>query len=449
MLDQQFFGDKTYHPYLNENFIVVHAVRGETEGDSLYTLFEIRATPTVLITTAAGEEIDRLVGFGDPEDFLANLKASWQGEDTFLKLQERYAEHPEDLITAFKLAGKYDAMYNPEKSALAVAMYEGILEQAEKARTLSVPYGTDGEEINLYENTVYALGAAKMYLDRSRDAAPGDLMAFVKAFPDSRLAKSAYQRLCGYFAYSAPVDEAREFFDTLLKTYPEDPSMLYYYVNFCIRQQVDIDRGIEAAEKMVDSNSRMIYYHMNAYARLLALKEDADLLAKEYGDDYIQGKITNLGRDISSYASFWLQRNENLESVMHALNIAIATDPGNARFLPLLAETYVKMDSLEKALELYGEEFLYDNIEDARTLYSYALFWTRQGQNLENALFAAERAVQLSDQYYYWNALGQVHRKMGNYQEAIQAVGKAVELNPLPYYQQQLEEIRKEMAELH
>lgn len=445
MLDQQFFGDKTYHPYLNEHFIVVHAVRGETEGDSLYNLYEIHATPTVLITNAEGKEIDRMVGFGDPEDFLATLKSSWQGDDTYLKLQERYAKNPNDLVTGFKLARKFDAMYSQEKSKLALDIYQQILEQPEKAKKLSVDYGNDGEKINLYEYTVYALGAAKMYVDRS--GKPEELLRFVNEFPKSLLEKSAYQRLCGYFAYSAPVDEARTFFKTLLRTYPDDASMLYYYVNFCTRNKVDIDKGIEAAEKMVDMNSRMIYYHMNAYARLLALREDTDLLNKEYGDDYITGKITTLGRDISSYASFWLQRGENLKSVLNALKIAQGTDPLNTRYLSLTAEAYVKMDSLEKALAIYGEDFLYDHIDDATSLYSYAIFWTRQETNLDNALLAAERAVQLSDKYYYWNALGQVYRKMGNYDEAVKAVEKAVELNPLPYYQQQLEEIKKEMAE--
>ena len=51
---------------LNDNFIAVHAVRGEKMGDELYEKFSVRATPTIVIAQASGQEIDRLIGYGPP-----------------------------------------------------------------------------------------------------------------------------------------------------------------------------------------------------------------------------------------------------------------------------------------------------------------------------------------------------------------------------------------------
>ena len=114
MLDQQFFGNDFYKSLVEDNFIPVHAVRGQELGDALYKKFAIRATPTVLIIDPDESEIDRIVGFGDAEVFAGNIKKVVKGTDTFASLLERHSENPDDILVTFKLARKYESTYNTE-----------------------------------------------------------------------------------------------------------------------------------------------------------------------------------------------------------------------------------------------------------------------------------------------------------------------------------------------
>ncbi|MCK7527546.1 MAG: tetratricopeptide repeat protein [Ignavibacteriales bacterium] len=61
-------------------------------------------------------------------------------------------------------------------------------------------------------------------------------------------------------------------------------------------------------------------------------------------------------------------------------------------------------------------------------LSTYASFWNRQGTNLDSALEAARRSVELTSDYYNNFTLGQVLFKLKRYDEALKAAEKAVEL---------------------
>lgn len=83
---------------------------------------------------------------------------------------------------------------------------------------------------------------------------------------------------------------------------------------------------------------------------------------------------------------------------------------------------------------------------DADALTSYASFWARQGKNLDSALAAAKKAVELKPaQYYLWAGLGDLLGKTGHKAEAVKAYQKAVELAPdqvKPMYKPALEKLQ-------
>ena len=163
MLDQQYFGNKQYHPFLNEHFIVVHAVNGEEAGEALYELYDIHATPTTLILTADGSEIDRVVGFGDPDGFQENLIEGFQGENNYLNLYTRYQKNPKDILSAFLLAEKYQRRYSMEWAEKSLELYKSVLKRPEEARGISVPASVDPEKRSVYEHAKFNLAEATMY----------------------------------------------------------------------------------------------------------------------------------------------------------------------------------------------------------------------------------------------------------------------------------------------
>ena len=87
------------------------------------------------------------------------------------------------------------------------------------------------------------------------------------------------------------------------------------------------------------------------------------------------------------------------------------------------------MNKEDKALKLYGPEYFKKNITDSNNLWSYANFWARQGKNLDSALEAAKKTVELApEDYFSWDILSSVYLKQKNFAEAIKASEKALEL---------------------
>ncbi len=445
MLDQQYFGSSTYRSFLDENFITFHAVRGEEEGDKLYDAFTIRATPTVLIITPEEREIDRVVGFGNSEDFQKELLRISQGVDTYAALLAAYEKDPSDLVTAFKLAQKYDETYDPAKSEKAAAIYEEIISNPEKAKEFTMPFGDDGTEIPLFEYANYTLGVSKMSMDYQ--AKPSDLIAFIEQFPDSKLLETACQRLGRYYSYNATAEEARPFFDIVKEKFPENTYLLNYYVQFCTNKKTDFEEGTEAAERMIDIEKETNPYHMSSYASLLVAKGDTATLNDVYGKDFISDKMNQLGYQISTYANFWIQQKDNLEPALEAVEILLKIKPDVPRYLSMAADLYMTMGKKDQALALYGPQYIKKKSDDDMALYYYASFWSRKKENLKSALKAAHRATEISSEPYYWAVVSRIYQAMDDYKEAIGAMEKAVDEAPETiYYQTQLMQL-KEKAE--
>lgn len=447
MLDQQFFGASKYQPYLDEHFVQFHAVAGEDAGEALYESYDINATPTVMVLKPDGSEVDRVVGFGDADEFQEELDEAFRGPDNYVNLLERHGKNPDDFVTAFKLARKYDGMYSPEKAKLSLDLYKAILKKPEKAKALSVPRRGSDEKINLYEYTKYSMAGAVRYTNRrNRGRKPQEYIDFVEEFPSSPLVMSAHRQISSYYMSYASEEEAKAYFSDLLEEYPEEPDLMYYYVNFSLRKKIDLDKGTEVAKKMVDLTYESVPYYNNLYARILAEKGDTETLEKAYGPSYIGDKLDDLVYDIRTYARFWMERGENLNSALEVTELALANDPENNALKSIAAGIYVKMEMPDQALAVYGPSFVEAHQDKSRDLYSYANFWSETGLNLESALEAAHKAVDLSPQPYIWNALANVYWKMGNYPDAVKALDEAIDLQPSSsYYREQMKKLKEEM----
>ena len=60
-------------------------------------------------------------------------------------------------------------------------------------------------------------------------------------------------------------------------------------------------------------------------------------------------------------------------------------------------------------------------------LFFYARFWSEKGKNLESALEAAKRLIELKLVHYVWDTLSLVYFQLKRYEEALEAAKKAVE----------------------
>lgn len=422
LLDQQFYQNKKFQEFLNSNFVLFHAVRGEKIGDEVYKRFNIRATPTTLILDKDGSEYDWHVGYGPPpEKFLETIEKSVKGIDTFKAISEAYAKDPKNVEVVFKLARKYDRKYEQEK---AVELYKEVLALDPDGKKGTTDY--QEKKVTFTEYAEFSIGAMQAF---ARKMDPEPLKTFIKKYPESPLMKSAYQRLSYYYGRQAPKEEAQEFFEAYTSKYPDDPYVLSSYISRIIRDKDNIDKGIELAEKIKDI---MKYNPDPRYqkdlAELYMLKGEKEKADEALGKRFIEGRISRLTYALMQYASFWIKNKTNTESAEEMMEFALKMDPDRWYNFRTAAQNYIKLEKQDKALEIFGPVFAAKYQDDANVLNSYAMFWAAQGKNLESALEAAKKSVEVGEAYYNWDTLATVYQKMDKLEEALKAVVKAHEL---------------------
>ncbi len=324
------------------------------------------------------------------------------------------------------------------------------------------PEGKQGSHTyEYYKATVPYTQAAEFEIGQAaaqgRKPDPALLQAFLKKYPDSPLVKAVYTNLGYYYGYQASKEDAGKFFEEYTAKYPDDKGALGGYVERIIRDKEPVDKGITLAEKLkeIAGYPQDPEYQSNL-AQLYVLKGDPAKAEEEYGKDFIDGYVSNAVYALTGYANFWLGQDKNLESVEAMAELAAKLKPDQSYTLSQVAGIYSKLKKTDKALAIYGPEFAKKNWGDQAVLASYASFWNRQEKNLDSALDAARRSVELTSDYYNNYVLGQILFKQNKYAEALKAAEKAVELVkplavkyegfPVQQYEKLVKDIKDAMA---
>jgi len=118
-------------------------------------------------------------------------------------------------------------------------------------------------------------------------------------------------------------------------------------------------------------------------------------------------------------------------------------------FAQAYAELWLKNGDAKEAVAAYGDAFArrHEEAQDASGLNEYAWFWAERGQNLESALTAAKKSIELSNQHHTWDTLSMVLWKMGRHEEAIKAEEEALKLagKRIAEYEERIADIKADM----
>jgi len=391
-----------------------------------------------------GSEVDWHVGYSPPPDnFLEKLEQTLKGIDTFKSLSERYAKEPKNVEVVFKLARKYDRRYNQEK---ALELYQEVLAIDPEGKMGTTDYRE--EKITYTEYAEFSIGTLQIF---GQKGGPEPIKAFIKKYPESKILKDAYRYLNSYYRFRGSKEEATAFYEDYTSRWPEDPNVLSSYVSRIIRDKDNFDKGIELAEKIKDI---MKYNpdpsYMKSFAELHILKEDKDKAEEVYGETFMDRQASNLFYNLIDYANFWVGKGANVESAEEMIDLALKLKPDSGYGVRTAASIYIKLDKLEKALDVFGPEFIKEYVDQPSDLSRYARFWANQGKNLESALEAAKKAVELYPSDSTWDTVSRVYTKLKKYSEALEAAEKAVELadeGVKARYENRLKQIKKAQEE--
>lgn len=417
----------------------------ESIGAATFKKYTIQGTPTTLILGPEGAEIDWILGYRPPpENFQTKLQKILNGEETYKALSEIYANKTKDAATVFKLARKWDDRQNAENS---IEKYKEFITldplgnsgtYNDESAKISVPYNEYAE----FQIAVLGLRGTKPDIK--------SMQAFIVKYPKTNLMKNAYFRMSRYFAYTAPKDEATKYFEDYSAKFPNDPNVLDMYLSRIIRDKGPVEKGLELAEKIeVLMRDVPSTFQINGnLANFYLLKGDDAKAEASYGREYADAQMAIMAYNLVNYANFWLRMNSNQDSAVTMVETALKLMPNETNILVQAASAYVKANKIEKALNVYGPVYMQKNINDASALSSYASFWAFQKKNMDSALVAAKKSVELKpDQYSSWGGLSSVYYQLKNYSEAIKTINKAIELAPdamKEIYRKQLDKVKAE-----
>jgi tetratricopeptide (TPR) repeat protein len=378
-----------------------------------------------MIIDSDGSEYDWVLGYDPPPDnFQDRLEKALRGEDTFKSISAAYAKDPKNVDTVFKLARKYDDRFDRVKSA---EKYKEVIALDPKGKTGS--YTTEYTKITVpyTQYAEFAIATANLF-EQKPDLGPAK--AFIRKYPESKLAKEAYDRMARYYTYQASKEEAAGFFPEYAAKYPNDARVQAAWLARIVKDREPLDKGAELTARIEELTRDNPIPDINQdIADFYFLKDDTTKAEETYGKDFMEGKVNRFAYDLVSYANFWLSKNANQESAVAMAETALKLQPENAYILQQVAAAYIKTDQDKKALSIFGPEYIKSKSGDANSLYGYARFWAMQGKNLDSALKAAEKSVELKPQAFFtWSTLSDVQLKLKNKPEALKAAEKAYEL---------------------
>jgi len=373
-----------------------------------------------------GSEMDWTVGYDPPaETFQATLQKMLTGTETYKSLAAAYAKNPKDAATVFKLAQKWADRYNDVNAS---KLYKEIVALDPDGKMGTTEY--QKEQVSYTELAEFNIGTSAV---RGRPPVPGPLLAFIKKYSKGKIVQDAYGGLAAwYFSRTAPKDEAFKFFDEYTGRYPQDFMALSAYTRRIILDGENLDKGLQIAQKAVAvAQGPSKSMALQSLARVHLLRGDKPKAAETAEE------ILKLGPG---------QGMMMMTMAMPAGAAAAGPPPGTAQGETVAitmgssaadmsaltaALIFVQAERMDRALAVFGPEYLKKNLDKAQAVSSYASFWSGQNANLESALEAARKATELNPSAYnVWTSLSQINLKLKKYDDALKAAEKALELAP-------------------
>ena len=118
-----------------------------------------------------------------------------------------------------------------------------------------------------------------------------------------------------------------------------------------------------------------------------------------YGPEFLKSVQSN-PQDLFSYFSFWISNKTNEASAFAALEEVLKLKPESVYYRESAASVLSKAGYTDRALAVFGPEFIAGRPDDMNALYEYGAFWIQRNANLENAVPALVKSLRTIPKSY-------------------------------------------------
>lgn len=230
------FRTKDFADYINTNYVALK-LDGDTElGRKLRNHWLVPGYPTMVLFTAEGEEIDRIVGFnGNKDEYFQLVKDYTSGKNTLRDLLSRVKSDSNNARLNFDIANKYNDRGNDAK---ALVYFEKVL-------ALEPDHSSD-----MYMKAEYNVAESKAYNEDD----PAYLRHYAQNCDNEHLKYYAYSSLARFFRMKKDQANVVSVYEEALTALPDNVSMMNSYAWYIFQNEVSdyYERGIEIARQAVE-----------------------------------------------------------------------------------------------------------------------------------------------------------------------------------------------------
>lgn len=238
-LEKEVFATPAAAAVINPAFVSIRIDGEKGEGPEFVEAHKVSGYPTVIVFDSNGEEIDRLFGYGDPEQWMEQLTDYMAGRNTLSDLKAQVAESPDDLELHHALARKYESR---EDDANARRHYQRVAD-------IAAAKGVGDDQAALLREVHYTLATFAMKLDDD----PAPMRDFMTKTDNIGYLRAAYGRLASYYDRAGDSERAISVYEEAVEKMPDDVRILNGYAWFIFKEELSdhYGRGIALAEKAV------------------------------------------------------------------------------------------------------------------------------------------------------------------------------------------------------
>jgi len=243
------------------------------EGKALSKKYSLIGVPTIILVSADGKEIDRIIGYDEKDDFLSTLSGYFFNVGTLDNLIEKSSKTPSADIF-YKIAQKYYERGDVDNSLSTILK---VREQPQLS-----------DEIKLNSDLL----EGECYLKKDKTKGIEILLKLVDS-ANPNISDSAFEDLSRFFYKTEDYDNLYNLYKKILPKKSNDPQFLNSFAWTMSEIGKNLDEALSSAKKAVELSKEdpqildtlaEIYYKMGDSKSAVATIDKA--IAKEPSDEY-------------------------------------------------------------------------------------------------------------------------------------------------------------------
>ena len=238
-----------------------------------------QAIPLLIYLNNKGEEVDRVLGYYPPDEYLNIIQNIYNGIDTFLSLKLLYSENNKDIETTTKLAIKCADNREPD---FCRDVYSTIINS-----------NLEFEEDVIFKAELF-FATEQLHSDNEKQ-----LLELIEKYNGKEYISDAYQSIIQYYMINDKTELEAEIYKQYANQFNSNPSLLNGYAWRMSEIGINLDDALQKSNLAIDlihENNDLKSYILDTKAELLWLlnrsKEAIDAInlaiSINPGSDYFQ-----------------------------------------------------------------------------------------------------------------------------------------------------------------